>query len=211
MPEFVDGVVDIAQRGRSLGIHLIMATQRPAGVIKDNLRANTNLRMALRMADESDSSDVVDETGSRRPSPTVPGRAIAKTGPGRLVPFQSAYAGGWSSQETPPPPTSSGGTAIRIDQRRWELDDPTATPTRIGGPGAERPEADRRDAGGGVRSGETSRPRRPWLDDLETAVGIRATCRRGDPARFLLGKRDVPERQLQEAASTSSPTATARC
>ncbi|MET0811465.1 MAG: FtsK/SpoIIIE domain-containing protein, partial [Microbacterium sp.] len=59
MPEFVDGVVDIAQRGRSLGIHLIMATQRPAGVIKDNLRANTNLRIALRMADEADSRDVV--------------------------------------------------------------------------------------------------------------------------------------------------------
>ncbi|MEP6799619.1 MAG: FtsK/SpoIIIE domain-containing protein, partial [Lapillicoccus sp.] len=49
VPEFVDGVVNVAQRGRSLGLHLILATQRPAGVIKDNLRANTNLRLALRM------------------------------------------------------------------------------------------------------------------------------------------------------------------
>ena len=55
VPEFVDGVVNVAQRGRSLGLHLILATQRPAGVIKDNLRANTNLRVALRMADEDDS------------------------------------------------------------------------------------------------------------------------------------------------------------
>jgi DNA segregation ATPase FtsK/SpoIIIE, S-DNA-T family len=53
LPEFVDGIVNVAQRGRSLGLHLILATQRPAGVIKDNLRANTNLRIALRMADEA--------------------------------------------------------------------------------------------------------------------------------------------------------------
>ena len=44
VPDFVDGVVNVAQRGRSLGLHLVLATQRPAGVIKENLRANTNLR-----------------------------------------------------------------------------------------------------------------------------------------------------------------------
>ena len=55
----MNGVVNVAQRGRSLGLHLILATQRPAGVITGNLRANTNLRVALRMADESDSSDVI--------------------------------------------------------------------------------------------------------------------------------------------------------
>ena len=59
VPEFVDGVIDVAQRGRSLGLHLVMATQRPAGVVTDNLRANTNLRIALRMADEADSGDVL--------------------------------------------------------------------------------------------------------------------------------------------------------
>lgn len=37
VPDFVDGMVNVAQRGRSLGLHLILATQRPAGVIKDNL------------------------------------------------------------------------------------------------------------------------------------------------------------------------------
>ncbi|MET0304527.1 MAG: FtsK/SpoIIIE domain-containing protein, partial [Microbacteriaceae bacterium] len=79
VPEFVDGVVDIAQRGRSLGIHLIMATQRPAGVIKDNLRANTNLRVALRMADEADSKDVVGDPVAGTFDPSIPGRGIAKT------------------------------------------------------------------------------------------------------------------------------------
>ncbi len=59
VPEFVDGVVDVAARGRSLGLHLILATQRPAGVIKESLRANTNLRVALRMADEDDAIDIL--------------------------------------------------------------------------------------------------------------------------------------------------------
>src|SRR5262249_15522828 len=103
VPEFVDGVVDVAQRGRSLGLHLILATQRPAGVIKDNLRANTNLRVALRMADEDDSSDVVGSKLAAGFDPGVPGRAVAKLGPGRLTPFQSGYVGG-STSSTPPPP-----------------------------------------------------------------------------------------------------------
>ncbi|MEP6480831.1 MAG: FtsK/SpoIIIE domain-containing protein, partial [Rhodoglobus sp.] len=112
VPEFVDGVVDIAQRGRSLGIHLIMATQRPAGVIKDNLRANTNLRIALRMADESDSMDVVGDKIAGTFDPSIPGRGIAKTGPGRLTSFQSAYAGGWTS-DTPAP------TSIEVAELRF--------------------------------------------------------------------------------------------
>src|SRR6202034_1212121 len=82
------------------------ATQRPAGVIKDNLRANTNLRLALRMADESDSDDVLGSPAAAHfdpalPRPAVcqtgparPGRAVSKTGPGRLVPFQAGYVGG---------------------------------------------------------------------------------------------------------------------
>jgi DNA segregation ATPase FtsK/SpoIIIE and related proteins len=41
LPDFLDGLIDIAQRGRSLGIHLILATQRPGGVISPEIRANT--------------------------------------------------------------------------------------------------------------------------------------------------------------------------
>ena len=84
VPEFIDGVVDVAQRGRSLGLHLILATQRPAGVIKDNLRANTNLRVALRMADTDDSQDVLGDAMAAHFPQNTPGRAAAKTGPGRI-------------------------------------------------------------------------------------------------------------------------------
>ena len=52
--------MNIAQRGRSLGIHLILATQRPTGVVSPEIRANTNLRIALRVTDPAESSDVID-------------------------------------------------------------------------------------------------------------------------------------------------------
>src|SRR5207253_6996610 len=89
VPEFVDGVVNVAQRGRSLGLHLILATQRPAGVIKDSLRANTNLRVALRMADEDDAVDILGVPTAAYFDPSIPGRGAAKTGPGRIQGFQT--------------------------------------------------------------------------------------------------------------------------
>lgn len=94
VPEFVDGVVDVAQRGRSLGLHLILATQRPAGVIKGSLRANTNLRIALRVADVDDSNDVIADPMAAYFDQELPGRAVSKTGPGRFVTFQTGYVGG---------------------------------------------------------------------------------------------------------------------
>jgi len=97
LPEFVDGVVNIAQRGRSLGIHLILATQRPAGVVNDNIRANTNLRIALRMNDESDSRDVVGVPDAGRLPRSIPGRAYVRTGAGELALVQVAFAGATDS------------------------------------------------------------------------------------------------------------------
>ena len=91
LPQFVDGVVSIAERGRSLGIHLLLATQRPSGSINDNIQQNTDLRIALRMISSSESSNVIgapDAAGIPKP---LQGRAIAKKS-GRLVPIQSAYS-----------------------------------------------------------------------------------------------------------------------
>jgi len=194
VPDFVDGVVDIAQRGRSLGIHLIMATQRPAGVIKDNLRANTNLRIALRMADETDSIDVVGSDVAGRFDPGIPGRAIAKTGPGRLVPFQSAYAGS-SSSAAPSKPT------IQIAELRFGAD-------IIWSPAedAQVPESDETGPSDQHRLVATiaqasatagiPAPRRPWLPELSRLCDLAALGPRSD-RQLILGVSDLPEQQLQ--------------
>ena len=94
LPDFVTGLVTIAQRGRSLGIHLILATQRPSGVVSADIRANTNLRIALRVTDESESRDVIDAPEAGRILASTPGRGYARLGPSGVLPFQAGRVGG---------------------------------------------------------------------------------------------------------------------
>jgi S-DNA-T family DNA segregation ATPase FtsK/SpoIIIE len=110
LPDFVKGLVNIAQRGRSLGIHLLLATQRPGGVVSPEIRANTNLRIALRVTDSSESSDVINAPDSATIPKSAPGRAYARLGAASLVPFQSGRVGGrrpGAVQQTAAPPWSS--------------------------------------------------------------------------------------------------------
>ncbi|MDT0342912.1 FtsK/SpoIIIE domain-containing protein [Streptomyces litchfieldiae] len=94
LPDFVKGLVNIAQRGRSLGIHLLLATQRPSGVVSPEIRANTNLRIALRVTDASESSDVINAPDAGLIAKSTPGRAFVRLGASSLVPFQSGRVGG---------------------------------------------------------------------------------------------------------------------
>ena len=94
LPDFVPGLVNIAQRGRSLGIHLLLATQRPSGVVSQDIRANTNLRIALRVTDKAESSDVIDAPDAALIAKNTPGRAYVRLGHASLVPFQAGRVGG---------------------------------------------------------------------------------------------------------------------
>lgn len=198
VPDFVDGVVNVAQRGRSLGLHLILATQRPAGVIKDNLRANTNLRLALRMADEADSADVIGTTDAAAFDPSIPGRAVSRTGPSRLVSFQSAYAGGWTTDRPPVPDievTTFGFGARTV----WER--PAVTDAEGDEPGR----TDIQRVVANIRAARTVAdlpdPRLPWLDELAEVYDLARlpTSRRDDDLVF--GVADDPEHQSQPTVS----------
>ncbi|MDT7545029.1 MAG: segregation ATPase FtsK/SpoIIIE, family [Actinomycetota bacterium] len=94
LPDFVGGLVGIAQRGRSLGVHLVLATQRPEGVVSADIRANTNLRLCLGVTRESESRDVIDSPAAAGISRGTPGRAYARTGHADLTPFQTGRVGG---------------------------------------------------------------------------------------------------------------------
>ena len=58
-PEFLDQLVSIARIGRSLGIHLILATQKPSGVVNDQMWSNSRFKVCLRVQDKSDSVDMI--------------------------------------------------------------------------------------------------------------------------------------------------------
>ncbi len=94
LPDFVAGLVDIGRRGRSLGVHLILATQRPAGVVTADIRANTNLRIALRVTDPDESTDVLDSPEAAQISKAIPGRCYVRSGASELHAMQSARVGG---------------------------------------------------------------------------------------------------------------------
>lgn len=58
-PEFLSQLVSIARIGRSLGIHLILATQKPAGVVDEQMWSNSRFKVCLRVAETADSNDMI--------------------------------------------------------------------------------------------------------------------------------------------------------
>lgn len=198
IPEFVDGVVDVAARGRSLGLHLILATQRPAGVIKENLRANTNLRIALRMADEGDSKDILGDTMAAHFDPGIPGRAAAKTGPGRIATFQTGYAGGWTTDE----PERARIDIVEKDfgtGESWDVPRPVVTEVKDPGPN-DISRMVRTITRAADRAGVPV-PRKPWLSELATAYDLARLPTRRTDEELVLGVMDVPEDQAQPTVS----------
>ncbi|WP_043620906.1 FtsK/SpoIIIE domain-containing protein [Nonomuraea candida] len=119
LPDFVTGLVDIARRGRSLGIHLILATQRPAGVVTADIQANTSLRIALRVTEPAESADVIDTPDAAHISKSTPGRCYVRSGVGAAVAVQTARVGGRSPVQ---PGGGAGGPAggnLRVLDVEW--------------------------------------------------------------------------------------------
>ena len=91
-PELQPVFADLAARGRSLGLHLVLCTQRPSGVIRDAVLANITLRISLRVTDRADSVAVIGTDAAAALPVEPPGRALVADGAGvRLV--QLALAG----------------------------------------------------------------------------------------------------------------------
>jgi S-DNA-T family DNA segregation ATPase FtsK/SpoIIIE len=90
LPECHAVLSDVAARGRSLGVHLILCTQRPAGVVRDALLANAGMRICLRVTSEEDSRAVVG--GREAAALDRAGRAVLAAAGGPRVQLQVAEA-----------------------------------------------------------------------------------------------------------------------
>ncbi|HVU92872.1 MAG TPA: FtsK/SpoIIIE domain-containing protein, partial [Jatrophihabitans sp.] len=98
LPDFVRGLVGVAQRGRSLGVHLVLATQRPGRAVSPEIRANTALRICLRVTDPAESSDVIGTPEAALIERGTPGRGYLRSGSG-LTMFQAAHPAGRTSTD----------------------------------------------------------------------------------------------------------------
>lgn len=89
-PDLGAVIADIAARGRSLGVHLILASQRPNGVVREQVTANCPIRVSLRVMQRADSIAVVGTEAAASIRADLPGRGIIDVGDGMPVAFHSA-------------------------------------------------------------------------------------------------------------------------
>lgn len=91
-PEFLKKLVSAARIGRSLGIHLILATQKPAGQVSDQIWSNSKFRICLKVQTEQDSKEVIKTSVAAKLKEA--GRAYLMVGNNeRFQLFQSGYSG----------------------------------------------------------------------------------------------------------------------
>ncbi|WP_426225447.1 FtsK/SpoIIIE domain-containing protein [Pseudarthrobacter sp. DSP2-3-2b1] len=89
-PEALSELMRIASIGRSLGIHLIMATQRPQGALTADIRANVTTSIALRVQSEMESTDIINSHVAAGISVDTPGRAFLGRATEAPLEFQAA-------------------------------------------------------------------------------------------------------------------------
>lgn len=91
-PEFLAQLINVAQVGRSLGIHLILATQKPSGIVDPQIMSNSRFRVCLKVAEKQDSIDMIN-----RPDSAMiknPGRLYLQVGYDEIYEcVQSGYSG----------------------------------------------------------------------------------------------------------------------
>lgn len=97
-PDFIHELVSAARIGRSLGVHLILATQKPGGIIDDQIWSNARFRIALKVQDESDSKEILQNPDAAKL--TVTGRGYLQVGSNEVYElFQSAWSGAPYTEE----------------------------------------------------------------------------------------------------------------
>jgi S-DNA-T family DNA segregation ATPase FtsK/SpoIIIE len=200
LPDFVEGLVDIGRRGRSLGVHLLLATQRPAGVVTGDIRANTNLRVALRVTDPDESSDVLDDPSAARISKSTPGRCYVRSGAGAPVAVQTARIGGRR-------PGATSAIPVQVAPMPWSR---LARPLTLASPAAEDESTTVTDlkvlvaaiGEAATRAGIDEQPA-PWLPPLPSHVTLddlpAVFADDDDVAPLAFGLTDLPSSQSRSA------------
>jgi S-DNA-T family DNA segregation ATPase FtsK/SpoIIIE len=196
LPGFMAALVGVAQRGRSLGVHLLLATQRPSGSVSEDIEANTNVRVALRMQKGQESTDVIGRADAAQIDRRHRGRAYLRLGPQDVVPLQTALvkcvteedtdiAVGVTSFAFAPVPATNESPIVPLEdraERAWEA--PTDLARLVDAIEAA------------AVAEKIPAPRRPWPEPLAEEVPLASVLgEREGTVTFAMA--DDPQRQEQ--------------
>ena len=210
-PDFIKELVSIARVGRSLGVHLILATQKPSGVVDDQIWSNSRFKLALKVADRGDSMEMLRTADAAEITQT--GRAYLQVGNNEVYElFQTA----WSGADYQPEKDQLGiedhtiylinelGQYEVLNQDLSGLDmaeEIKEVPTELDVIVQEINHLHQEEGIAAVAQ--------PWLpplkeritlDELEKVVPIEAWQKRTAPS-VLIGVADIPQAQKQEAVA----------
>ena len=101
-PEYKAKFESITRLGRSFGVSLLLATQRPSGAVTDQMRANMKYKISLRVETADDSKEMIGRPDAAT-LPAIPGRGYVQVGGGNLSEIQVAYIGAGYDETKPDP------------------------------------------------------------------------------------------------------------
>jgi DNA segregation ATPase FtsK/SpoIIIE, S-DNA-T family len=195
LPGFIEQLVVVATQGRSFGIHLVLATQRPSkSVISDEIRANVNVRIALRTSSIEESDLILSAPDAGRlPTTGYNGRAYVRIGSEPLIPIQTALA------------TTAASRTGQPTAHEWAWANVASTPPRLHDTAARDTAAQQElqmiiaAIGAAAMQGQYSAAPPIWLEALPDHLPAAELER--VPGHLPYGRIDVPTRQTQLLAS----------
>lgn len=197
-PDFMRELVSAARIGRSLGVHLILATQKPAGVVDNQIWSNSKFKLCLKVQNTEDSKEVI--KSDLAASIVEPGRAYFQVGNNEIFElFQSAWSGAKKYDDD--------------DVNKKEIDI-----SEVSIEGTRRVIYSSKDENKGKKSktqldvvieevqkvcikNSIERLRGPWLPSLEEKISLDDLLTADDAKEWIcpvIGFLDDPERQLQK-------------
>lgn len=203
-PEVKERLDLVATQGRSLGVHLLLATQSPSNVITPSIRSNTQVWISLRVVDDSESTELLGQRDAARIPPDRPGRGFVRFGGSQSITgFQTARIAR---------PIGQSATTSNVSIRPFADSAPPMN-------GSSPPATSRQPAGRVVTELEEVcsavasqtrrlgiRPADPlWLDPLPEVLpapkAADGLIHEPGQLRALIGMRDDPARHIQELFS----------
>lgn len=202
VPEFLDELTSVARIGRSLGVHLILATQKPDGVVNDQIDANSKSKVALKMSDEANSRALI-KTGDAAHI-TNAGRGYLRVGESEVYElFQSGYGGVEYNPHATQEETkderifhinAAGQWELFYDPREEVIDqnhDNEELPTQL--------QATIQEIVKTFEESSYTKPDKPWLPNLAGAI-VTEPVKREEKRNLSIpfGVLDIPSLQSQE-------------